>query len=422
MDARYRAAAALGGATRRTALTEWAREAETASREALAESLYTELLELPGGGGRGPVSQGPGAVCCGKPDGARADFAQLNAGEWRAAAAFWLFRIADGAADSAQARLALGRAAEGDGYYARRARAEIAWRAGARRSGSFWETTRDWLFSSGDTMVGASAGRISCPEGIGSRVRAGRIAMLRRFGRVDWAAREKGLLEGEIGLADRRDRFFCVGLPDLGVRLAVAGGGSPLGLRYPRPFAPLVCKEARKARIAPELVWAIARRESLFDPGAVSGAGARGLLQLMDATAGETADRWGIAVGPLERADRNLALGTRHLRDLRERSDWHLPALLAAYNAGSPKTTEWVASFRTWICSSSGSAGARRGTMCAPSSTHAGSTARRERSPAEGGDMKLLSEVRRKAFHFFGLVVPVGYYLMPAVRSAAWCC
>jgi dolichol kinase len=27
--------------------------------------------------------------------------------------------------------------------------------------------------------------------------------------------------------------------------------------------------------------------------------------------------------------------------------------------------------------------------------------------------MKLLSEVRRKAFHFFGLVVPVGYYLMP---------
>jgi soluble lytic murein transglycosylase len=33
------------------------------------------------------------------------------------------------------------------------------------------------------------------------------------------------------------------------------------------------------------------------------------------------------------------------LRDLRDRSDWHLPALLAAYNAGSAKTTEWVASF-----------------------------------------------------------------------------
>jgi hypothetical protein len=276
---------------------------------------------------------------------ARADFAYLGAGEWKTAAAFWLFRIADGAADSAQARLSLARAAEGEGYYARRARAEIAWRAGAQPNGGFWETTRDWLFSSGDTTVGATAERISCRKGIGSGVRAGRIAMLRRFGRADWAAREKGFLEGEIGLADRRDRFFCVGLPDLGVRLAVAGGGSPLGLRYPRPFAPLVCREARKARIAPELVWAIARRESLFDPGAVSGAGARGLLQLMDATAGETADRWGIAVGPLERADRNLALGTRHLRDLRDRSDWHLPALLAAYNAGSAKTTEWVASF-----------------------------------------------------------------------------
>jgi hypothetical protein len=346
MDDGYRAAAALGGATKRTALTEWAREAESDCREALAESLYTELMTLPQAAEEARYRRGLARFASGRPEAARSDFEQLGGGDWTAASAYWIFRIADGAADSASARAALVRAASAaDGYYARRARAEIAWREEARTGGGFWGATRDWLFSPAERAVVERGSRIACSRGIGSRVRAGRILMLRRFGRTDWAEREVDRLQSEVGAADRRDRFFCLGLPDLGIRLAVAGGGSPLALRYPRPFASMVEREARGAGIAPELVWAIARRESLFDPGAVSGAGARGLLQLMDATAAETAERWGLPDGPLEREDRNLALGTRHLRDLRERSEWHLPALLAAYNAGAAKTAEWVASF-----------------------------------------------------------------------------
>ena len=63
----------------------------------------------------------------------------------------------------------------------------------------------------------------------------------------------------------------------------------------------------------------------------------------MESTAAQTARKWGIPAGPLKRVDRNVPLGILHMLDLRTSLDWHLPALLAAYNAGSTKTAEWVA-------------------------------------------------------------------------------
>ncbi|MBD3162718.1 MAG: transglycosylase SLT domain-containing protein, partial [Candidatus Eisenbacteria bacterium] len=78
---------------------------------------------------------------------------------------------------------------------------------------------------------------------------------------------------------------------------------------------------------------------------AESGAGAVGLLQLMRGTARETADRWGIPAGPLRRADRNVPLGAGHLADLLAEEGRHLPATLAAYNAGATKCAEWVERF-----------------------------------------------------------------------------
>jgi hypothetical protein len=176
-------------------------------------------------------------------------------------------------------------------------------------------------------------------------VRGMRILLLRRFGRIDWADREKRLLEEELPVPRRGRTLLCLGLPDLAIRVAIAAGSAPTSLRYPRPYPDWVAVEASRAGISPQLVWALARRESLFDPGALSGAGAKGVLQMMESTARETSDRWGIPAGPLERADRNLALGVSHFRDLLDHPDWHLPALLAAYNAGAAKTGEWVARF-----------------------------------------------------------------------------
>lgn len=76
------------------------------------------------------------------------------------------------------------------------------------------------------------------------------------------------------------------------------------------------------------LVAAIIEAESDFDPRAVSRKGARGLMQLMPATASSLAVR--DAFDPYA----NIDAGVRHLRRLMDRFDGDLPLVVAAYNAG----------------------------------------------------------------------------------------
>jgi soluble lytic murein transglycosylase-like protein len=92
-------------------------------------------------------------------------------------------------------------------------------------------------------------------------------------------------------------------------------------------YAPLIEGAARRYGLNPELVHAVVRAESAYDPGAVSAAGAVGLMQLMPATAA----RYGVR----DRRDpaANLAGGVRYLRDLLLQFR-KVPLALAAYNAG----------------------------------------------------------------------------------------
>lgn len=110
---------------------------------------------------------------------------------------------------------------------------------------------------------------------------------------------------------------------------------------FPRmPFAP-------QAGIEPALTLAIARQESLFDPYAVSSAGARGLLQLMPGTAAHVAKRYGIGyrdTSTLFQPRTNLQLGQFYLKDLQERYDGFAPLSIAAYNAGPGNVTKFIAS------------------------------------------------------------------------------
>lgn len=96
------------------------------------------------------------------------------------------------------------------------------------------------------------------------------------------------------------------------------------------PYGELIYATAQRHALNPALVAAVVRAESAFQAGAVSRKGARGLMQLMPATA----RRFGVGEGELFDPARNLEAGAVYLRWLLDRFDADLTHALAAYNAG----------------------------------------------------------------------------------------
>jgi soluble lytic murein transglycosylase len=107
--------------------------------------------------------------------------------------------------------------------------------------------------------------------------------------------------------------------------------------------------EARgTGRPEPALIHAITRQESEFDPQAVSPAGARGLMQVMPATAKLVASRIG---APYDRTRLltdpayNVTLGSAYLGELIESFGGSYVLAIASYNAGPNRTREWIANW-----------------------------------------------------------------------------
>jgi len=90
----------------------------------------------------------------------------------------------------------------------------------------------------------------------------------------------------------------------------------------------LVSAAAARERLDPRLIRVVMKIESAFHPCVVSSKGARGLMQLMPATA----QQYGVsdAFNPRQ----NVAAGAKYLRNLLDRYDGNLTLALSAYNAG----------------------------------------------------------------------------------------
>ncbi|TVQ35742.1 MAG: lytic transglycosylase domain-containing protein [Geminicoccaceae bacterium] len=120
-----------------------------------------------------------------------------------------------------------------------------------------------------------------------------------------------------------------------------AAASHPIPLRFKGLLRPA------DTHVSPALALSIARQESRFDIAAVSRAGARGLMQLMPATAEAVARANGLPadLSRLTRdPDYNAALGTRYLGDLLRRFD-DVVLAAAGYNAGPGRPAQWMTEF-----------------------------------------------------------------------------
>jgi len=112
-------------------------------------------------------------------------------------------------------------------------------------------------------------------------------------------------------------------------------------LRFPLPRL----RPAGGFSIDPTLVYALARVESNFDPAATSPAGARGLMQIMPATAQYLTGDLSFAADRLHQPASNLDIGQRYIAYLarQEGIDNDLLRVLASYNSGPGNFGRWGA-------------------------------------------------------------------------------
>jgi len=134
-----------------------------------------------------------------------------------------------------------------------------------------------------------------------------------------------------------------LGLPEQSVAIARRAGRDGLmlaGAGWPAAVTP------PSGGVEQAVLLGLIRQESSFDVQAQSSVGARGLMQLMPATAAGVARKLGLPASLpalTSDADYNMRLGSAYLQDLLVRFDSALPLAIAGYNAGPGRVVDWLA-------------------------------------------------------------------------------
>jgi soluble lytic murein transglycosylase len=119
-----------------------------------------------------------------------------------------------------------------------------------------------------------------------------------------------------------------------------------LNLRFPLAAQKSFAKASKHFGVNIDEIRAISRRESAFYRFATSGVGARGMMQLMPATAKETARKYGLIYNQpndLYRADNNIMLGSAYYSQILKQFNGNRVLATAAYNAGPHRVKRWLA-------------------------------------------------------------------------------
>ena len=137
----------------------------------------------------------------------------------------------------------------------------------------------------------------------------------------------------------------AIGRPDQAVWVARRAGVSGAMLvedGWPAPYP------APEGMAEPAVVFAITRQESNFEVAVVSPAGARGLMQLMPATAVSVSRRLNTPHQPAWLTSdpvHNIRLGSAYIQERLERFGGVMVFAFAGYNAGSGRVDEWLATY-----------------------------------------------------------------------------
>ena len=118
-----------------------------------------------------------------------------------------------------------------------------------------------------------------------------------------------------------------------------------LEIRFPMAHQRNFETEAKVRNINTSWMFAITRQESAFMIQAKSHVGAMGLMQLMPATAKETAQRYGIPMATSRSAvnpNINIQLGAAYLSQVLGQFDGNRVLASAAYNAGPGRVRQWL--------------------------------------------------------------------------------
>ena len=121
--------------------------------------------------------------------------------------------------------------------------------------------------------------------------------------------------------------------------------GDMVAYRFPLTQLDLYRRYATEVDLPVHMLLALSRQESAFHTAALSNAGARGLMQLMPATARLVSNRLGMAPPTrkdLAQASVNVRLGAHHFAALMGRYRGNRALAAAAYNAGEGRVKRWL--------------------------------------------------------------------------------